>query len=137
MQIYLSTATTTHYLAGQSGVSERTHSSAGGFRIEAQAASQLLARIRAATAPMVDRGNLTTTITFSTSRLFATAGAAFLYALDHDTGFVRQGVLYLDAGTDTRALLDCVVSPPTRRVIGCTVLLDYTATGSKIVVPAP
>ncbi len=133
MRISLTTATNTYYLAGESGVSERVHSSAGDFELTAAAETQLMALLRSATAGTVDRGNLTTTATFTTSRVFATPSAAFLYALDHDSNRGREG--YVDFMVDgaVRRLEKAVVSPPERRVIGCTVSLRYTLTGAGFI----
>lgn len=139
MRISLKVGATVYPLAGQAGVSERTHSSAGDFRISAQSQQELILRVRAATAKMVDRGNLATTITFSTSRVFPTAAEAFLYTLDHDGALPRAGTLIMETAKPSgaaysRYLMDVVISPPSRRVVGCTALLDYTATGGGIVV---
>lgn len=139
MRISLKVGATVYPLAGQAGVSERTHSSAGEFRIAADSQRELIQRVRAATAKMVDRGNLATTITFSTSRQFATPAEAFLYTLDHDGALPRAGTLVMETAKPSgaaysRYLMDVVISPPARRVIGCTALLDYTATGGGIIV---
>lgn len=141
MRISLKVGSTVYPLAGTSGVDERVHTSAGDFRISAQSQQELILRVRAATAKMVDRGNLATTITFSTSRVFATAAEAFLYTLDHDGALPRAGVLLMEVldpagGVTTRHVMDVVISPPARRVIGCSALLEYTATGGGIVTPA-
>lgn len=138
MRVALKVGSTIYPLAGQAGVDERTHSSASNFTISAQSVQDLIQRVRAASAQVVDRGNLSTTIRFSTTRVFATPAAAFLYSLDHDSLIPRQGVLVLDAvapggAVSSRWLMDMVINPPLRRVIGCTVLLDYTATGGAIV----
>lgn len=141
MRILLQAGAAVYPLAGEAGVSERIHSSAADLVISAQAVTDLVRRVRAAFAKIVDRGNLSTTITFSTTRLFGTPAAAFLYVLDHDSALPRQGTLIFEAlapggGITKRALMDMVISPPTRRVIGCTALLDYTATGGAIITPS-
>ena len=138
MRISLKVGATIYPLAGTSGVAERVHSSAGDFRITAQSEQELILLIRASTARMVDRGNLATTISFSTSRLFASPAQAFLYTLDHDAALPRAGQLWMEVETPagagySRYLMDVVISPPSRRVIGCTALLEYTATGGGIV----
>lgn len=139
MRISLKVGGVYYRLAGQSGVSEQTHSSSGDFRISAESKTQLLQRLRAVTAGVADRGNLTTTITFSTSRLFATAAEAFLFVLDYDAAFpLREGILVMDALSPSgvpsrRNLLDVVVTPPERSVIGCTALFTYQATGAGII----
>lgn len=138
MRISLKVGATVYPLAGTSGVSERVHTSAGDFRISAQSQQELILRVRAATAKMVDRGNLATTITFSTSRVFATAAEAFLYTLDHDGALPRAGTLFMETAKPSgaaysRYLVDVVISPPSRRVVGCSALLEYTATGGGII----
>jgi hypothetical protein len=139
MRISLKVGETVYPLAGTSGVSERTHSSAGDFRITAQSEQELIQLLRATTAKMVDRGNLSTTISFSTARLFNTPAEAFLYTLDHDAALPRAGILVMEVtkpnGSQySRHLMDVVISPPVRRVIGCTALMEYQATGGGIVV---
>lgn len=138
MRISLKVGSTIYPLAGEAGVDERSHTSAGDFRISAQAQQELIQRVRAATVKGVDRGNLSTTITFSTSRVFATVAEAFLYSLDHDGALPRAGTLILETAKPSgaaysRHLMDVVISPPSRRVVGCSVLLDYTATGGGII----
>lgn len=141
MRISLKVGAALYPLAGQAGVDERVHSSAGDFQLHAQAARTVLQRVRAASAPSVDRGNLQTTISFSTSRLLASAAEAFLYCLDHDRSFPRAGTVVMEAvgitgGISKRWLLGAVFDPPQRRAVGCTALLSYTVTGSEIVIPS-
>ena len=97
MRISLLVGETLHPLAGEAGVSERVHSSAARLRIEAGIGSQVLRRLRAANAEPVDRGNLLTRISFSTTRLFPSPAEAFLWALDYDATFPRAGTLVIDS----------------------------------------
>lgn len=140
MRVALKVGGTVYPLAGQAGVSERDHSSASEFRLTAESQTQLLERVRAATAPTVDRGNLKTSVSFTTFRLFANPAAAFLFVLDHDAAIPREGIVQFEvegpAGTSLRHLTGAVVNPPSRRCIGCTALLEYTATGAGFVIPA-
>lgn len=141
MRISLLVGATNYPLAGESGVSERVHSSAGDFQLTAQSQTQLLARVRAATAATVDRGNLSTTVAFTTTRTFSTPTDAFLYCLDLDAAVPREGVLVfvtqaVGGPVQTRHLLGAVVNPPSRRCDGCTLHLDYTVTGAGIITPA-
>jgi hypothetical protein len=138
MRISLLAADIVYPLAGEAAVDERTHSSAGDLVINAAALVQTMERVRASHAKAKDRGNLRTTISFSTSRKFATPDEASLAALDHDSEHPREGILILEVtapggAVSTRHLLDAVVSPPQRRCIGCTVLYAYQVTGGEII----
>jgi hypothetical protein len=136
MRVSITSGGATHHLAGESGVSERVHSSAGGLSISADIQTSSRAGVRKAAAGVRDRLNLQTTISFTTSRLFATPALAEAWALDYDSTFHRAGNLRIDtvagATTTTRYMNDCVVLPPSRQVIGCSVLLQYTAIGGAI-----
>ena len=138
MRVALTTAAgKTHWLAGQSGTSERVHSSAADIRIEGQIVTQENQFIRAALGETLDRGNLTNTLTFGTSRLFATANEAEMYSADYDAVMPRTGTLILEfvqpLGSVTRRYLrNAVVLPPARVVTGCTVRLTYTVRGAAI-----
>jgi hypothetical protein len=131
MRISITSGSTTHHLAGQAGVDERTHSSAGDFIHSATVAAQDRSGVRRAAAGQWDRGNLQTTISFTTSRLFETVAAAELWDLDYDSTFLRSGVVACTAGANTRYLREALVQPPNRRIVGCTVFLSYTITGSS------
>lgn len=138
MRIGLLVGTTLHPLAGTAGVDERVHSSAGNFNMDPEAQQQVANYVRGEHAEPIDRGNLLEIVTFSTSRLFATAAEAQLYVLDYDRTMPRSGTLQIDSiapnGVVTRRhLLQAVVSPPRRRAVGCTVLLDYQVRGSEVV----
>ena len=133
MRIALTSGETVYHLAGQSGVSERTHSSAGDLQISAQIASQGRDGVRRTAAGLHDRKNLRTTISFTTTRLFATEILAQAFALDYDGSYPRTGTLTLTPiGGTAKYLREAVVFPPDRRVIGATVQLSYTVTGSGI-----
>jgi hypothetical protein len=137
MRVALLASGITYPLAGQSGVAETVHSSAADLRIEGSADKDFSKVINGRFAPSVDRGNQSNSISWSTTRVFATAAEAFLFCLDYDARFPRAGTLVLDAvagGTvTTRRMLDTVVDPPSRSIRGCTVLLSYQATGGSIV----
>lgn len=139
MRISLLADSTVYPLAGEAGVSERAHSSAGDFRQQPTANTQLVQKVRAANAEPLDRGNLLEVITFSTARQFASAAEAWLWSLDYDRTMPRAGTLVLEAiaaggGVSTRHLLNALVAPPQRTVTGATVRLDYTVQGSNIIV---
>lgn len=130
------------YLAGQDGVSERTHSSASEFRVTGDIATQQNRFIRAENASTLDRGNLSQTLTFGTTRKFSTAAAAELWALDHDSDTTRTGTLVIDSlqsggGVTRRYMAKAVVMPPEREVIGVTVSLRYTCVGGEILSNPP
>jgi hypothetical protein len=133
VRISLTSGETTYHLAGQSGVSERVHSSAGDLSVSAQINTQPRDGVRRAAAGLHDRKNLKTTISFTTTRLFATQALAQAFSLDYDGAYPRTGTLTLTPiGGTAKYLREAVVFPPDRRVIGATVQLSYTVTGSGI-----
>lgn len=138
MRISLLVGATVYPLAGEAGVSERDHSSAADWEHQAVPQKQPLDLLRASHAHDLDRGNLRTTISFTTTRKFATAAAAWLFDLDYDRTRPREGTLVLEALSTTgdasvRHLLNALVEPPRRRVTGCTVLLSYLVTGGAVI----
>jgi hypothetical protein len=141
VRISLYSGSTHYHLAGQSGVSEREHSSAADVTISGAIDLQTTKRTRAANGQPYDRLNLIHTVQFSTTRAYASAQAAELAALDL-YGNPRTGTLYLrsvsTAGVETlRYLLNAVVHPPAVRLAGCTLLLSYTVTGGLLTSTAP
>jgi hypothetical protein len=137
MYVALLVSATTYPLAGEAGVSERVHSPAADFRIEPQAETQVIARVRATHALPVDRGNLANTITFSTTRKFLTPALASAYALMVEAAIPRSGTLvFKDVSPggewSEHRMANAVVSPPRRSCTGCTVSLDYVVTGGAI-----
>lgn len=137
MRIKLVNGGSTYYLAGQSGVSERTHSSAGDISITTAIDMQTAKKTRATNAALHDRLNEVNTISFSTTRVFSSPDLAEQWSLDHGTNFGRTGTLYLEtissAGVSTwRYLQNAIVPAPARRVTGCTVTAAYTVTGGAI-----
>lgn len=138
MRVSLKVGSTSYALAGEEGVSERVHSPAADFSIEPQAERQSMPRVRATTAGVVDRGNLSTRITFSTTRKFPSVPHASMWLLDYDRTFPREGIAVFEDTSPLgavlrRHLLSAVVSPPRRRFVGCTVFLDYEINGSEII----
>lgn len=133
MRISLVNNGITYPLAGQSGVPEGTHSSAGDFQISGDISQQTERRVRATEAETYDRGNLLTTIRFSTVRTFGSAGAAEVWSLGHDAATPRTGTLQFTATSgepwEDFTMANAVVAPPARRVMGCAVLLSYQAVG--------
>lgn len=130
------------WLAGESGTMERIFSSAGDLSIDGNTIAETQTFVRAAAGKVRDRLNLITTISFSTSRIFTNPDDAELWAADYDGAFAREGALRMDmvapgGGVTTRYLHDCTVAPPSRRVRGVTVVLNYTATGGAITSSAP
>lgn len=137
MRIGIKVGSVTTWLAGDPAVGEHAHSSASDLRIAATAQKQTDRFVRAAAAKERDRGNLSTTVSFSTTRKFSTPQTAELWAADYDSAFPRAGTLVIQTtapgGTGTsRYMADTVVDPPTRQIIGCSVLLTYSATGGAI-----
>jgi hypothetical protein len=138
MRVSLLVGSTLYPLAGEDGVSERVHSSAADFSVDPQAESQYISRVRASTGAVVDRGNLLTRISFTTTRKFPTVPHASMWLLDYDRTTPREGIVVLEDTSPLgavlrRHLLGAVVSPPRRRHTGCTVFLDYSIQGSEII----
>jgi hypothetical protein len=129
MRAALIHANGTLWLAGDPAATVREFPPADDFRIAGDKQLQTDLRVRAAEANHTDRGNLATTVSFGTSRLFATPAAAQVWAGLYDGTQPNTGTLVVcaaDAGA--LPLLNfpgAVVRPPRREVIGCTVLLGY------------
>jgi hypothetical protein len=138
MRVALLTAGAAYPLAGEEGVAERVHSSAADWEHAASVAKQPMDLLRATYSHILDRGNLLTTVSFTTTRMFETASDAWLYDLDYDRTMPRSGTLVMEALNTSglasiRHLLNAHVDPPRRRVTGCTVFLAYTVTGGEII----
>lgn len=137
MRVGLKNGGVTVWLAGNPALSEREHSSVSDFRVNGEIVTQENRFLRAAAASFVDRLNLATTISFGTSRLFASADEAEAWALDYDATAARTGTLVMvsqmaGGGLKYRYMAGAVIRPPEREVTGCTVRLRYTAQGGKI-----
>lgn len=138
MRVSLQVGSTLYPLAGEEGVSERVHSSAADFRDEPSIIVQDINRLRATHAQAVDRGNLTTRLSFSTTRKFPSVPHATMFMLDYDRTMPREGILVLEdvsplGAVLRRHLLNAVVDPPRRRHLGATVILDYSVRGSEVI----
>lgn len=137
MRITLITSGSSYPLAGQWPLNEREFSGAVDFRISAEHVAEKIERVRAPLAKMFHRGNLSTTVSFSTRRVFANHAEALLYAADLDAETPRTGEVMFATGAGARHLQDAVVSPPTHEVDGCAVRMDYVATGTAIAKKLP
>lgn len=114
-------------LAGSATLSESEFSSAYDIEISGQLNSQPRLGVRRKIAGMRDRGNLITTISFSTTRKFSTVAAAEEFALGFDEDFGdREGTLSTDTGY---SMPNTLVLPPTRRVNGVSVMMRFTCVG--------
>jgi hypothetical protein len=137
MRISLINASTTYPLAGQSGVSERVHSSASGLRMEPEVEIDSWTIINGRHAGFQDNGNMRWRVSFQTSRTFATVQAAELYALGYDALTPRTGTLKMECinggSVSSRQMLNAVVPPPARNLVGCTLYLSYSITGGEII----
>jgi hypothetical protein len=111
-------------LAG--GTNEREHTSAFDIVITGQIQTQPRDGVRRERSGVVDRGNLTSSISFSTTRQFESVEAAETFALGYDATAARTGTLTTDTGF---SMADCVVLPPERRINGVSVTLRYTCIG--------
>jgi hypothetical protein len=70
--------------------------------------------------------------------MFDSVGEAFRFDLDYDRLWPRSGILVMEVTEDSgdvsiRHLLNAMVRPPTRRVTGRTVALDYVVTGGEMI----
>lgn len=126
------------WLAGEPAVAQNVHSWADQLRINGEIVFEWIDLLRATVSQAVDRGNLKTVVTFSTTRRFSTPRAAQLYCADYDRSTPRRGILVLegvgpDGSTNRRYMGGAVVMPPHRQAIGCSVLLNYEVRGGLIV----
>lgn len=138
MRISLLANGTSYALAGASGVSERVHSSAGDLRIAPVAQMDSYQILGGSYNERADLGNVAFRVSFSATRVFASPAEAQLWCTDYEAYFPRAGTLVLEAiavgGTaTTRHLLNAVIDPPQRSVVGASVLLQYSAEGGEIV----
>jgi hypothetical protein len=131
MIIALIHTTGTYWLAGEVGVDQRVHSSAADLQFAGGAMMQSQQRVRAAVIALRDRGNLSASVSFTTSRQFSTIDDAEVFAATYDAGTPRAGTLrcYRESGAAVCQLDNAVVAPPTRQVIGVTVILNYSVSG--------
>jgi len=130
MRIALVHSTGTLWLAGDPALAERSHSSAGGFRIIPRINVQEDGFVNGSEMTHTDRGNLAATLSFGTSRQFATPAAAEIWSAMYDSVMPRAGSLLLQSIEGSTAsyagYFGCVVQPPQRQVIGCSVQLEYS-----------
>jgi hypothetical protein len=133
MKIALIHESTTYWLAGETGVDERVHSSAADLVISGAIALQEQSRVRAVARAWRDRGNQSAEVSFSTTRKFATMAAAEEFALTYDITFPRTGYVefYGASGSVVGTLGNAVVNPPRRVVTGVSVRLEYTVVGGQ------
>lgn len=137
MRVALRVGGITTWIAGQPLVSERDFSSVSDFRVTAGINVQTDARVRATSVRTQDRKNLATTLTFGTTRKFASAVEAALWSLDYDNTMPRTGTLILETplsggGVSRRYMEAAVIRPPQRVVTGVTVELSYAVEGGLI-----
>ena len=132
MKIALVNDSTTYWLAGQTGVSERVHSSAGDLEFSGEIALQGQSRVRAVTRAWRDRGNYSAGVSFTTTRKFDSLTEAEEFAATYDLDYPRTGYLefYGANGGLVVTLQNVVVNPPRRRVTGVSVRLDYSVVGA-------
>ena len=127
----------TYALAGQSGVSERVHSSAANMRIDPQAVMDILRAMGDRWSSPNDLGGQTNRVSFSTTRTFSTAAEALLFCTDYDALTPRSGILVIEALSGdtvigTRHMQSAVMDPPSRSINGCTATLTYSISGGEI-----
>jgi hypothetical protein len=133
MKIALVHESLTYWLAGEPEVSERVHSSAANLKFSGSIEIDAQGLIRAVNMRYQDRKNLSSGLSFSTTRKFDTLAEAEEYSALYDTVNPRTGYVDLygaDGGAKAR-LTQAVVKPPVRTVTGVSVQLDYEVVGSK------
>lgn len=137
MKIALVNESTTYWLAGESGVDERVHSSAADLEFGGSIAIQEQTRVRARAKAWRDRGNLSAEVSFSTTRKFDSLSEAEEFAATYDAVYARTGYLecYGASGSLVAVLENAIVNPPRRKVTGVSVLLNYTAAGGRWLIP--
>ena len=84
-----------------------------------------------------DRGNRKTTVTFETTRLFASQLAAETFLLTHETQFPGQGLVTFFSGvlgqqTYTSYLVNAVVNSVGSSLTGCTTRHSYHISGGAM-----
>lgn len=136
MKIALLSDAVVYWLAGQEGIAQTVHSSAADLRINGQINVESQARLRAAFMAFRDRGNLQQNISFTTSRKFDTPSEANDWAITYDAVTPRTGYLdfYDETDEPVARVLNVVVSPPERRVIGVSVQLSYSVVGGEVLI---
>lgn len=129
MRIALVHSGGTLWLAGNPALAERLHPSAGNLRMDGRTATQADLYVGGDETVHTDRGNLATTVTFETSRIFATVAEAEVWSGLYDSLNPRAGTL---VGVGIAGLVEslvnwpgAVVQPPRREVNGCSVMLSY------------
>lgn len=133
----LTSTGTEYWLAGKPGVSERVHSSVSGFRKEVDLSVQENKFVRGTQARVLDRGNIKTTLRFSTTRKFNTVPEAEAWMLDYEMATPRTGTIVLESvlsggGVTRRYLPNAVVRPPVISNTGVSVDIQYTVEGGLI-----
>lgn len=138
MKIALKNGDTNYWLAGEPGIAQAVHSSAGNLQFSGTINIQQQGRVRATGIALRDRKNLAETVAFTTSRKFPTTDAAELWSATYTAVFPRTGYLdlYNEAGTVIARLDNAIVQPPVRTVVGVSVQLSYTVIGAAMLVPA-
>jgi hypothetical protein len=132
MRIVLNTLGERYPLAGSYELGEREFSGAVDFRISGEHVAEQNLRVRSANARVFHRGNLATTVSFSTRRVLTSHAEAMVYGADLESENERAGEVMFWTEAGSRHLLDAVVSRPSVEVDGCAVRVDYVATGSVV-----
>jgi peptidoglycan/xylan/chitin deacetylase (PgdA/CDA1 family) len=126
------------YLAGSPDATERGFPEAHQLRFEGAVEVQSVAAVRAPAIRHIDRGNLSTTVRFATTRIFATPAAAEEFATAYDAPPPPSPGLLVFQTTgpaESEAYLylpRAVIQPPQRQVSGRAVTLSYSATGGTM-----
>lgn len=124
------------WLAGDPGLPESQFTSASELEISGEIVTESLMRLRATARKIIDRGNVSESVSFSTVREFASVAEQELWCLDNVRTQTRSGVLVFEittgGSTSYRYLPNCVLQPPRRVPMGVSVMISYKASGGMI-----
>lgn len=127
-----------YYLAGDPEANELEHTQAASVTFGSMRMSDEVTGVQWQTARQHDRANDAETISFTTTRLFATAAEAeawamaYLIAPPHDF----TGDVFFRVGDEERVMIDAVIEPPEIDCsLGATLHLSYRIKG-PVLVPA-
>lgn len=143
MKIYLTDELETDYwLAGSDAMTEREWTSVRQFSKDGQVIIDPAEYARADVLTFFDRGNLTTSVAFSSTRKFESVDDAQLFVLDWERTIPRKGTLtfVIDNGTETpdlRYMHGVVVPPPQLSHIGLSVDISFQIEGGIITNTTP
>lgn len=132
MKIFLQTADDLLFLAGDGRLSERVFAPVSDWELTGELVKQIVRKVRASHARVINRGKIRHQAFFRTRRLFPTPAEAEQFVANAERSFPREGTLYFVTGEGTRKLRDTVIKPPITRTDGCLAYLQYQAAGGEL-----